>query len=257
MIEIKKLVLAITLLVLSCSLAIPLQTTHAAKTTEMYVNAKTDIFLRSKPDQHANKLGSIQNHSTVTVLSSKNGWSYVQAGKNKGYVYTSALSKNIPKAAPSTVTKGLTPVDGLILTYAPSILEDKKETFYVEKEDEFTYLYNRKSPLYPELSNFTYMEDNNRLMMGVSSSDFIFVNVPYPLKQGTYVTQMDYFSEEQVLVESTTKTITVKAGTFRNVVILRYSNGSRAYFAKGIGLIKITAGNGKVTTELVSVKVGK
>ena len=128
--------------------------------------------------------------------------------------------------------KGLTPINGLILTYEPSFISNEKETFYVEKEDEFTYLYNKKSHLYPDLSNYTYIEDNEGLMMGVSSSDFIFVNVPYPLKQGTHTTQLDYPINQKVLVESTTKTITVKAGSFRNVVILRYSNGSESTLRK-------------------------
>ncbi|WP_186672877.1 SH3 domain-containing protein [Sporosarcina sp. BP05] len=245
------------LLLLSCSYALPSQIAAAVKTTEMVVSAKGDIFLRAKPQQNAVRLDTIKNHSTVTVLSSSNGWSYVQAGKNKGYIYTSALSKISPKAAPTIVMKGLTPINGLILTYEPSFISNEKETFYVEKEDDFTYLYNKKSHLYPDLSNYTYIEDNEGLMMGVSSSDFIFVNVPYPLKQGTHTTQLDYPIDQKVLVESTTKTITVKAGSFRNVVILRYSNGSREYLAKGIGIIKSTSGNGRVITELVSVKAVK
>ena len=244
-------------LILGCSYAFPLHTTVEA-TTEMYVNAKNDIILRVEPKQNAKKIGTIQNHSKVTVLSSSNGWSYVQAGKSKGYVYTSALSKKNPKAALTTVTGGLAPKDGLILTYDPSFLEKKKETFNVEKEDEYTFLYNKKSLLYPHLSNFTYIEDGKRLLMGVSSSDFIFVNVPYPLKQGAYTVDSSIMYEEQkVLVESTTKTVTVKAGTFKNVVILRYPSGSRVYFAKGIGLLKIADKNGKIFTELVSVKEGK
>ena len=244
-------------LILGCSYAFPLHTTVEA-TTEMYVNAKNDILLRVEPNKNAKKIGTIKNHSKITVLSSSNGWSYVQAGKSKGYVYTSALSKKNPKTALTTVTGGLTPKEGLILTYEPSFLEKKKETFYVEKEDEYTYLYNKKSHLYPHLSNFTYIEDGKRLLMGVSSSDFIFVNVPYPLKQGAYTLDSSMmFEEQKVLIESTTKTITVKAGTFKNVVILRYPGGSRVYFAKGIGILKGTDKNGKIFTELVSVKEGK
>ncbi|MEK3934391.1 SH3 domain-containing protein [Sporosarcina sp. FSL W7-1349] len=239
-------------------LVFPVHPNATATATEMYVHAKNDIILRSAPNQNADTLGTIQNHSKVVVLSSSNGWSYVQAGKSKGYVFTSALSNQNPNAAPTMVTGGLAPKEGLILTYAPSFLENKKETFVVEKEEEYTYLYNKKSPLYPELSNFTYIETDKGLLMGVSSSDFIFVNVPYPLKQGTYTTDTSLlFEDQKVLVESTTKTITVKAGTFQNVVILRFPDGSRAYFAKGIGIIKATDQNGKIFTELVSVKEGK
>ncbi|MFD1205331.1 MULTISPECIES: SH3 domain-containing protein [Sporosarcina] len=253
----RKIMAAIMVLILGCSYAFPLHTTVAAK-TEMYVNAKNDIILRVEPKQNGKRIGTITNHSKVTVLSSSNGWSYVQSGKSKGYVYTSALSKQNPQAALTTITGGLTPKDGLILTYEPSFLEKKKETFHVEKEDEYTYLYNKKSHLYPDLSNFTYIEDGKRLLMGVSSSDFIFVNVPLPLKQGAYTVDSSMmFEEQKVLVESTTKTISVKAGTFKNVVILRYPSGSRVYFAKGIGVLKITGKNGETFTELVSVKEGK
>jgi uncharacterized protein YgiM (DUF1202 family) len=253
----RKLMVAMIVLVLGCSYAFPLHTTVVAK-TEMYVHAKNDIILRVEPKQNAKKIGTIQNHSKVTVLSSSKGWSYVQAGKSKGYVYTSALTKKNPKAVSTTVTGGLTPKEGLILTYQPSFLEEERETFTVEKDDEYTFLYNKKSPLYPDLSNFTYIEDKKRLLMGVSSSDFIFVNVPYPLKQGaTTIDSSLMFEEQKVLVESTTKTITVKAGTFKNVVILRYPSGSKVYFAKGIGVLKITGKNGEIFSELVSVKEGK
>ena len=115
-------------LILGCSYAFPLHTTVEA-TSEMYVNAKNDIFLRVEPNKNAKKIGTIQNHSKITVLSSSNGWSYVQAGKSKGYVYTSALSKKNPKTTLTTVTGGLTPKEGLILTYEPSFLEPRKRRF--------------------------------------------------------------------------------------------------------------------------------
>lgn len=248
--------LTFLLLLVGCSYVMVPQPAAAAAKTEMYVNAKGDIILRSSPNQHAERLGTIKNHSKVTVLSSSNGWSYVQAGKSKGYVYTSALSKHNPKA-PTTVTGGLSPVHGLILTYSPSFIEDGKETFHVRKEGEYTQLYNKNSPNYPHFPSFTYYESKNGFGMGVSHSDFIFVDVPYPLRQGTYTTDWSYMAEKKVLVESTTKTIKVKAGSFRNVVILRHPDGSREYLAKGVGIIKSTDVNGKAFTELAAVKQGK
>lgn len=242
-------------LLLTCSYAFPLQISTSSAASEMYVNAKNDIFLREEPKQNAVKIGTIENHSKVTVLSSSNGWSYVQASNSEGFVYTSALSTQNPQAASTTVTGGLAPKDGLTLTYEPSFLEQKKETFLIEKGNEYAYLYNEKSPLYPDFPSFTYIEDEKRLLMGVASSDFIFVNVPYPLKQGTYTIDSSMmFEDQKVLVESTTKTITVRAGTFENVVILRYPDGSREYLAKGIGIIKSTDKNGEIFTELVSVE---
>lgn len=252
----KKFVIAIVILLIGSFYAVSLEADAATKTV-MYVNAKSDIVLRTKPAQNADRLGTIKNRAQLTVLSSSNGWSYVQVGKNKGYVYTSALSKKNPEMAiaPTTVTKGLTPVNGLILTYSPSFSQVKKETFYVKKDGEYTYLFNKKSPLYPDLSNYTYIEDKYGLMMGVSSSSFIFMDISYPLKQGTYTNDASF--NEKLLVESTTKTIKVKAGSFRNVVILRYADGYREYLAKGIGVIKSTDDKGKILMELTSVKTGK
>lgn len=250
----KKLVFVLSLLLFSCSLAFSSQSAEAAKTAEMYVNAKSDIILRTKPAQQAERIGTIKNHSKLTVLSSSNGWSYVHTGKHKGYVYTSALSAKNPKAAsapaPTTVTTGLRPVDGLTLTYAPSFGEDKRETFVARRDGESTELYNKQSPLYPLMSNYIYIEDSYRLIAGVSHSDVLFIDVNYPMKQGSYISR-------NILVESTTKTIKVKAGSFRNVVILRYPNGARDYLAKGIGIIKTTDSKGKIITELVSYSAGK
>ncbi|WP_153721138.1 SH3 domain-containing protein [Sporosarcina cascadiensis] len=245
----KKNVFMMMLLCFGCFLALSPQPVEAAKSTEMYVSAKSDIILRAKPAQNAAKLGTIKNHTKLNVLSASKGWSYVQAGKSKGYVYSSALSKKNPVVAPTTVTKGLTPVDGLILTYTPSFWDDERETFHVKKNGRLTELYNKSSPLYPD-SSYLYSEGRNELMMGVNNSDVIFVDVAYPLKQGTYTTG-------RVLVESTTKTIKVKAGSFRNVVILRHPNGAREYLAKGIGIIKSVNGSGQTITELASYSTGK
>ncbi|SOC19575.1 SH3 domain-containing protein [Ureibacillus xyleni] len=254
----RKVAFVLLLLVFGISFAFSEDTTKAAGSTEMYVNAKSDIILRAEPKQNAEQLGTIKNHSKVRVFSSSKGWSYIKSGKLEGYVYTAALTNKNPKATNGTVTGGLSPADGLILTYQPSILEDKKETFIVSKVGKYTELYNPKSPLYPDVPNFVYLEKNDEFVVGVAQSDFIFIDIPLPLKQGHYVKDYSGFDEViDVLVESTTKTIKVKAGTFKNVVILRYPNGSREYLAKGIGIIKSTNKDGKVITELVSVKKSK
>ncbi|PID01790.1 hypothetical protein CSV67_11990 [Sporosarcina sp. P2] len=253
----KKLIFAFMLAVLSFSIALPTGTNAAAKTTTMYVHAKNDIVLRTKPSQNADRMGTIKNHSKLTVFSSSNGWSHVQAGKSKGFVYTSALSKKNPNAAPTTVNGGLSPAGGLTLTYEPSFMVNTKETFITRRDGETTYLFNKnkKSPF--SYAEFVYHEDKNRLLMGVAESDFIFVDAVLPLRQGTSFTEYHFEQNYKVLVESTTKTIKVKAGSFRNVVILRYPNGSREYLAKGIGIIKSTDINGKVYTELTAVKQKK
>ena len=69
---------------------------QAAEKT-MYVKAKGDIILREKPNKDAKRLGTIKNHSALKVISTSNGWSYVNTGKKKGYVYASTLVNKNPK----------------------------------------------------------------------------------------------------------------------------------------------------------------
>ncbi|GKV65927.1 MULTISPECIES: SH3 domain-containing protein [unclassified Sporosarcina] len=235
------------------------QTTEAAGSTDMYVHAKNDIVLRAKPSQNANRLGTVKNKSKVKVLSSSNGWSHIHTGKSKGYVYTSALSKKNPNAvsAPTTVSGGLMPVNGLILTYSPSFLDESKETFTAKREGNSAYLFSSNKNSSSDYPNYVYFESKTNFVMGVSESDHMFVEAPLPLKQGSYFTVYNYESSYKVLVESTTKTVKVKGGTFKNVVILRYPNGAREYLAKGIGIIKSTDSKGKTYTELSSVKQWK
>ncbi|WP_153721105.1 hypothetical protein [Sporosarcina cascadiensis] len=169
-----------------------------------------------------------------------------------GFSYTAPAG-----TASAAVNSGLSPDDGLILTYSPSFTAPAKETFHVKKEGTFTYLHNKKSQQYPELANLVYIEDDFGLSASLGYSDFVFVSTPYPLKQGSTFMQSDHFDDYKVLVENTAKTVKVKAGTFKNTVILKYPDGSRVYLAKGIGMIKITDAAGKMTTELAAVKAGK
>ncbi|MCP1145914.1 SH3 domain-containing protein [Lysinibacillus endophyticus] len=219
----------------------------------MYVNAKDNIILREKPSQNAKKLGTIKNYSAITVLSSSKGWSYVETNKTKGYVYTSALSSKKPTP---TISGGLIPKAGMKLTYSPSFLSTKKEEFIVSKDPYCTYLINISS----NGSDVCYSEKQSKLSMGVSGTDWGFFNLTYPMKQGQYIkdTYFDYDLMKEkynkVLVESTSKQVKVKAGTFDNVVILKYTTGERYYFVKDIGIIKATDKKGKTVTELSSVK---
>ncbi|SOC15144.1 SH3 domain-containing protein [Ureibacillus xyleni] len=232
--------------------------TEAATTTTMYVNAKSDIILRAQPKQNAEKIGTVKNHSKVTVLSSSKGFSYIQSGDKKGYVYSSALTKKNPKATP--VTGALTPKEGLRLTYSPLFGTNEKYTFEVKKDADITYI-NDVANEYHYYMYYEAVYENRKLFgLAMGESDWVVFILGIPFKQGSY-TEFPYSESpisdtvfKKALVESTTKTIKVKAGTFKNVVIIRYDNGSRIYFAKGIGVIKETDGNGNITTELVSVK---
>lgn len=207
---------------------------------------------------HNNGLNQVSNSAKSSLNMSKHSSLNELAKQSITKIHKElAPKKNPVKTTSTTVTGGLTPKAGLTLTYNPSLLHDGKEVFNVEKRDNVVYLRNST---HPKKESFYYIENNESLIMGVAETDWQFFIFSYPMKQGdsikdSYFDNQDYKKKyKKVLVESTTKSIKVKAGTFDHVVILRYATGERHYFAKGIGLIKSTDQNGKVVTELSAVK---
>lgn len=99
--------------------------------TTHYVNAKGDIFLRDAANSKAKKIATIKNHSAISVISSSDGWSYVQFGKLKGYVYTSALSKKHPKEN-QVISGSMSPKAGLTLTYSPNFNSSESATYKIK-----------------------------------------------------------------------------------------------------------------------------
>lgn len=250
-----RIVLSLALLV---SLFSGVASVHAAEKV-MYVTSKNDIILRASPSKDAKQIATIPKNSKVVVTSTKNEWSYITYNENKGYVYTVALTKN--PAAPPVVSSGLEPAGGLTLTYSPSFESENKESFRTEKNEESTYL----RPLTKDTESLSYFHlDKKFFSFGVPESDINFYNFRYPLIQGKYTEQSIVISDiesgfpvdytEKVLVESTSKTIKTKAGTFNNTVILKNLDGTRVYLAKGYGIIKVTGKDGTVFTELVAIK---
>lgn len=57
----------------------------------MYINSQT-INVRQKPDKTSNVVKQLSINNKVTVLSSQNGWSYVDIEGTKGYIAESLLS---------------------------------------------------------------------------------------------------------------------------------------------------------------------
>lgn len=165
-----------------------------------------------------------------------------------------SISYSIPAGtATAAGNTGLSPEEDLTLTYAPSFTTKEKETFKVKKEGEFAYLVKQKG----ESATLTYYEDGSGFSAGIGYLEEMLVTAPKNLKQGSVFMQSDQYDDYKVWVESTTKTIKVKAGTFKNTVILKYPDGSRVYLAKGVGILKMTDPAGKVITELAGVKAGK
>ena len=156
---------------------------------------------------------------------------------------------------PPIVANGLLPLVNYKYTYAPSF-EGETEKTYVASNN--PYVANAVNLMKEELHGFTYIESENSFSLGIAYSDVFFFSLQYPLKQQTTTVDKDISYESNndtnVTVESTSMTLTTKAGTFENVVAIRYPNGSTLYLAKGYGVIRITDFNGEITTELIARK---
>lgn len=156
------------------------------------------------------------------------------------------------------VTGGLAPKVGLKLTYYPNFIDDTTQYFIVTRSSSDPSSYTKLT----SVSNgyeYIYAENSSGISFGMNESDFILFNLTYPFIEGKE-TINSYFTEDweeaidYLEVESTTSTITVKAGTFKNVVIIKYSNGTRDYLAPGFGIIKTVDSYGETITELISVQ---
>lgn len=219
------------------------------------------------------KLNSNGKLTTVKTLKKGEGYRVYQYKKQNGGLYGIGGGSFVPKnskvkyEAPSKnelvsvniVTGGLTPKLGLNLTYYPSITEASKRKFTVSKG----YPGSEKSISLHYQNSFTggysYTESSKRISMGVNETDWFLFDLAYPMIEGKQ-TKSFYLDDdweeifEYVNVKSTTSTVTVKAGTFKNVVIIQYPSGGIYYFAPGYGVIKAVDPDGKITTELISIQ---
>ena len=150
------------------------------------------------------------------------------------------------------VRGGLSPQKGMKLTYSPTFTENKHIEFTVT---DYSYGGPGVSLEYDGIiGGYSYWEDKERFGMVVNETDWVYFDFEYPFIEGKqtkeYSVEEYQYVSKYVDVVSTTSTITVKAGTFSNVVIIR-TPYSKFYFAPGYGVIKIEDSKGKTTTELV------
>lgn len=85
------------------------------------------------------------------------------------------------------------------------------------------------------------------------------IGLPYPIVEGKVFFGGDYATFDKY-IESTTKTIKTKVGTFKNVIVIKeYLHGEehyptrRIYLACGIELIKIIDANVENIIELTKI----
>lgn len=92
-------------------------------------------------------------------------------------------------------------------------------------------------------------EDEGVLLSGIPEGD-AYTDLAYPLYKGkTFIEYADAYSK----VVDMNVTLTTKAGTFKDVVVVDTPHGGTIYYAANIGPIK-TVQNGKTTMELVEFK---
>lgn len=158
-------------------------------------------------------------------------------------------------AVDPVITKGLLPKADRSYTYQPSFEGPHKKTYIASINP---YVSNSINLLENEFSGYTYIESAENFELGIAYSDVFYFSLSYPLMEKATILDTDYgietVSETNVIVESTSATLTTKAGTFNNVVVLNYPNGSKLYLAKEYGIIRITNFKGIITTELVAVE---
>lgn len=184
--------------------------------------------------------------------------SYVQKGSQVKY---ETPSKSKLALLNKEVIGGLTPKAGMKLVYSPSFTGNTKKEFTTNTSFNTEYGITNASLIYKDnpIDGFTYLERKDRLVFGVSHTDWILLDIAYPLTEGKqtkeyYITDDNKQAFYNVNVESTTSTVKVKAGTFQNVVVVRVNNGDTYYIAPGIGIIKLVDKKGALKAELLSFK---
>ena len=81
----------------------PTTTTTTSTTKTMYVNAQT-VNLREKGDKTSKVVKQLTINNQVTVLSTENGWSYVEINGTKGYIAENLLSSTKQQTSRSSTT---------------------------------------------------------------------------------------------------------------------------------------------------------
>jgi uncharacterized protein YraI len=218
------------ILVLSVVLQFNVLDTNAAATKTGYVSIESGTLnIRSGPGSHYKKIGSLKNNAQVAVYSAKNGWSEIRYNKKKAYVATQYLRMY-------------------------SYLMDKTKV-YTYKFDGKTQKISYKGEYdgwddwisHSDGSIFGVKEDSKGLYTGFPESEY-YTDIFYPLKVCKEWLEWDV----KYKITSINGTLKTPAGTFKNVVTVKSSEGYTSYYAPNVGFIKGIY-NGKTSSELISL----
>ncbi|OCA92936.1 SH3 domain-containing protein [Pseudobacillus wudalianchiensis] len=218
------------ILVLAIALPFSVTTSQAAVTAKTgWVSIDSGaLTVRSGPGTNYQKVGSLKNNTAVTVYSQlKNGWSQINYNNKKAYVssqYVRMYSFLMDKTKIYTYkTEGSYYKTQYVGKYRDWDKWVDNEGFYITKED------------------------SKGLYTGWPNAAF-FTDLAYPLKVGMEWTDWEV-KNKIIAINGTLKT---PAGTFKNVVTVKSSDGYTTYFAQNVGFLKAVS-NGVTMSELTSL----
>ncbi|WP_046180400.1 SH3 domain-containing protein [Domibacillus tundrae] len=242
------LLMLATVLLILCSQSNYISINVAAATNKGTVTVST-LDVKEKPSPKAKKVGILKKGAVVEVYGTKpGGWSEIRYNKKVAFVATSGL-----QLSTTVSTNSYKPDPKKIYTYMEYELKESKkiDISYITKK------YNSKSQggeVWDHIWNGEivnqelWKEDSKGLYF--NGADMWEKYLTYPVKKGNKWTVGDDWYKREII--STNETVTVKAGTFRNCVVVDY-NYQTLTFVKGIGLIKVVT-RGDFGSELASIK---
>jgi uncharacterized protein YraI len=238
-----KIVKALIVTVFMLSLAIPFTSTVEAASTSSATVTASSLNVREEASIKAKKVGSLKKGTKVTVYSkTKSGWSEIRYNKKKAYVSTKYLKFATKQASYNRDTSKVYvyKIEGKNYTYSST----------GKKYNKVWTIWNVKSAG----ENWTEIdqETSKGYYMGWPESEY-YTALVYPLKTGAKWEAWEEGFKYTSNVTSMRKTVKTPAGTFKNVVEVKKSDGFTRYYVKDVGLIK-SIYNGKKQSELVELK---
>ncbi|MBK3494958.1 SH3 domain-containing protein [Viridibacillus sp. YIM B01967] len=202
-------------------------TNDSTSSKKMYVNVDL-LNVRASASPASKMLGMLKKNETVQVLSTTNGWSKIVYQSYPAYVKSSYLSTNATKPVKQlNYQYSLNMASNYMYVYRDAT--SKAYSFWQSKgggEWDIT-LFDRT---YGTTKHIGYsIESKKELLIGSEESPII----QYPLTVGKKFKTM----QSTATVLAIDKIMTVKAGTFKNVVEIDMGNGLINYYAPNRGHI--------------------
>ncbi len=217
------------------------------------VQSNHSVKIYRKASTKSGVMDSVKNNQGVVVLKKlNNGWSKVSLQFSTGYI----SSKYLQSAKANTKTPYAMNTNKTYSYYSPGNKGSGFRTLYKAK---FKTVFSSNKTL----TNFWYLnaepdpygrmeyETSKGLYTGNKDVGIAQLAIKYPVKLNKTWKGLD---GQTLKIVATNKKLKIKAGTFKNVIVVKDSKGKTySYYAPKVGLIKQTF-KGKTFTELSSIK---